>query len=347
MLHYSSQFCNELSKKHNIKVVIADYYNWPLYDEWISFLKIKTNPSFLSFIFDTLLIWNHIFIIYKIIKYNPDIIHFMDNHPWYLFYCPFFKKIWYTIYVTQHNPTQHSWEYDTIIWKIAILTNKMFRVFSDKLIVHWDVLKKELITKYNVLSKKIISVPHWNYTFFNKYSKWRNVKKNTFLFFWRINDYKWLDILLDSIEIVKKEINDFTLLIVWSWSLSKYSNSIKCNKKNIEIYNYTILDSDVCNYFEISEFVVLPYKDATWSWVIPMSYCFAKPVIATNVWWIPLQVIDWETWFLIKPNNAIALAEKIIFMLKNKEIISNMWKKWKNFSDVKLWWLSIVEKIYN
>jgi hypothetical protein len=93
MLHYSSQFCNELNKKNNIDLVIAiaSYHNSILYDKNINFIKIRTNPNIFSFIFDSINIFYHIFFIYKIVKYNPHIVHFLDNHPWYIFYSKLFK----------------------------------------------------------------------------------------------------------------------------------------------------------------------------------------------------------------------------------------------------------------
>jgi len=93
MLHYSSQFCNELFNKVDLRVAIADYYDEKLYNENICFIKIKTNPDLKSFIFDTLFFWNHIIFLYKIIKFNPEIVHFIDNHPWYIIYARVFKVL--------------------------------------------------------------------------------------------------------------------------------------------------------------------------------------------------------------------------------------------------------------
>ena len=65
-------------------------------------------------------------------------------------------------------------------------------------------------------------------------------------------------------------------------------------KDNIEIYNYNIEPEEAYKYFEISEFVVLPYKDATWSWVIPVSYSFSKAVLVTNVWELSSVVKEYQ-----------------------------------------------------
>ena len=114
MLHYASQFANALAKEVDLKIVIASYYNGSLFGDTKLFYKIRTNPSFLSFIFDTFLIWNHIKLFFFIIHNKPDIIHFIDNHPWYIVYAPLFRFCRIQIYVTQHDPTLHSGESTSI-----------------------------------------------------------------------------------------------------------------------------------------------------------------------------------------------------------------------------------------
>lgn len=348
MLHYSSQFCNELNKKSNInlKVWIASYHKSILYDKDIKFIKIRTNPNLFSFIVDTINIFSQLQFFYNIYKFKPNIIHFIDNHPWYSFYVKIFKFFWIKIYVTQHDPLIHSWESDSLLWKIAWYTNKILRINSYLLIVHWENLKKYVIKNYQINENKILSIPHWAYTFFNKWSKWLEVQKNTFLFFWRILDYKWLDILLESLEIIKQKFEDFTLIIAWPWDLEKYDKYLTKYKSNIKIYNYNIEPEDAYKFFEISEFVVLPYKDATWSWVIPVSYSFSKAVLVTNVWELSSVVLNWKTGFIIEPNNNVLLWNKIVEMLEQKNKIIEMWKNWYDFSVKNLSWKPIIDKIY-
>ena len=348
MLHYSSQFSNELFKKDKIKlkVAIASYHNSILYDKGINFIKIRTKPNLFSFIFDSLNIFYHIYFIIKIIIFKPNIVHFLDNHPWYVFYSRLFKILWYEIYVTQHDPTLHSGENSTLLWKVATNVNKKLRNISDKLFVHWDKLKQEVIKKYNINKNRVVSIKHWAYTFFNKWAKWLKVQNNTFLFFGRIVDYKWLDDLLDSLIIVKERFPDFKLIISWPWELAKYEKLLNKFKNNIEIFNFNIEPEDAYKYFEISEFVVLPYKDATWSWVIPVSYSFSKSVLITNVWELTSVVEDWKTGFVIEPNNSKELWKKIIYMLENKVEVKELWINGKNFSDTELSWKDIIYKIY-
>jgi len=100
-----------------------------------------------------------------------------------------------------------------LVGKIAVYTNEILRNKSDKLIVHGDTLKEELIKEYSIPQEKIISISHGAYTFFNTFSQNLSVQKNTFLFFGRILEYKGLDILLNGLVYVKEKVPDFHLII--------------------------------------------------------------------------------------------------------------------------------------
>lgn len=93
MLHYASQFSNELAKTHHVTAVIADYYDGFLYDKAVSLWDIRTNPSLSSFVLDSLSLWRHISLFRKIKKLRPDIVHLMDNHPRYPLYAKVCKKL--------------------------------------------------------------------------------------------------------------------------------------------------------------------------------------------------------------------------------------------------------------
>lgn len=346
MLHYASQFSNELSKTHKVIALIADYYNGFLYDKSVSVWRIKTNPSAYSFLINSLCLRRHISLFYKIKKSNPKIVHFIDNHPRYPFYARICKWLWCKIYVTQHDPILHSGEQKTLLGKVAAWVNKKMRNIADILIVHGDKLKDDVISTYKFSPDKIISVPHGNYTFFTRWAKWNTPKKNHFLFFGRIIAYKWLDILLESLAFVKKEITDFMLVIAWNGDITPYASLLKQYKNNISLYHFDIPEEDVYIYFEQSEFVVLPYKDATWSGVIPTAFAFSKAVITTNVGELATHVHNKESWLVVSPNNPKQLAEAIIWMLHNKKKVQDMGKKWKKYTEDTLGWDKIIERIY-
>lgn len=348
MLHYSAQFCNALVKKYQVTTVIADYYKGDLYDHEINILKIKTNPEVKSFLLDTLHLVQHFRLLKKIKKLKPDIVHIIDNHPWYLIYAPLCKLFGYKIYVTQHDPTLHSGDAKGIQGKIAVWTNALLRKVADKLIVHGDSLKADLVEQYQVNPEKITVVPHGNYNFFTRRSDGTiQPRENAFLFFGRIVDYKGLDMLLASLEIIRKKNQNFTLIIAWSWSLDKYKKQIEEYQEYIQLYHQNIPDEEVRKYFEMAEFVVLPYKDATGSWVIPVAFAFSKPVIVSDVGELGSCTRAAEGGIVLQELNPQTLAEQILWMLNHKKQAKERGKKGRKYTEEILWWEGIVDTIYD
>jgi len=90
-------------------------------------------------------------------------------------------------------------------------------------------------------------------------------------------------VLLHALKYVKKQISDFHLIIAGPGDISLYQELLIQYEENISLYNFHIEAEDAYKYFEVSEFVVLPYKDASGSGVIPVAYCFQKPVLVTDV----------------------------------------------------------------
>jgi glycosyltransferase involved in cell wall biosynthesis len=342
MLHYTSQFANALSKKSEVYVVLPSYSDSSLFGKNIKIIKINAPPCIFGTILNTLKLWQHSNLIKKIKKINPDIIHIMDNHPWYYYYSYKLKK--FKMFVTQHDPKLHSGESLTIRGIISNHINKVLRKRADKIVVHGENLKKFLV-KNKVYSSKIIVVPHGTYEFFTKWKKSSiKVEEHTILCFGRIVKYKGIDTLLKSIPFVIKEIPNLKVIIAGEGNLSPYSKYLTSNiKDNVELINKYISDAEVAELFQKCSFVVLPYDDATQSGVIPIAYSFKKPVITTNVGILSEVVDNGKTGFIIKPKNPKALSDAILKMFKqNLNLMGN--KAYKKMKDV-MDWDKIAEKV--
>jgi len=141
------------------------------------------------------------------------------------------------------------------------------------------------------------------------------VKGNVLLFFGLIRTYKGLPHLIKALPRVLQRV-DCTLLIVGEF----YEAKTQCLKlinslglaSNIRIIDRFVPDKEVSLYFSAADLVVLPYESATQSGIIPISYAFERPVVATRVGGLPEAVRDGETGFLVPPRDPAALAEAII-----------------------------------
>ena len=91
--------------------------------------------------------------------------------------------------------------------------------------------------------------------------------------------------------------------------------------------------------------MVLPYKDASQSGVIPIAFAYGKPVLATRVGGIPEQIIDGENGILIEPNNENLLAEKIIELFKDKNYLNILGQRAKSYAQNEWDWHNLSNKL--
>ena len=95
-------------------------------------------------------------------------------------------------------------------------------------------------------------------------------------------------------------------------------------------------------YFCAANLVVLPYKSATQSGVVPIAHHFYIPVVVSNLGGLPEVVVDGETGFICEPKPN-SIADSIVkYFNMNPYFFSqniNEYKKrfsWDNFVKVVL-----------
>ena len=150
--------------------------------------------------------------------------------------------------------------------------------------------------------------------------------KNVILFFGIIRDYKGLDILIESVNLLKNKYKDFHLLIVGECysNKDKYLSLIKeydLNKFITFIEKY-VPDEDVYKYFSCSDIVVLPYKTASQSGVLQIAYHFDIPVLTTDVGGLSEYIEDGYSGILTKPNNPLELSKILQEIFENQKLDS-------------------------
>ena len=136
--------------------------------------------------------------------------------------------------------------------------------------------------------------------------------KKILLFFGFIRKYKGLDLLLDAMQHLSADYH----LIIAGESYENFEHYQKIIDKhqlsaNITLFNQYIPHSDVKRYFSASDLVVLPYRSATQSGIVPVAYHFNIPVMATDVGGLKENIVDKKTGFILKENNPEYIANKI------------------------------------
>ena len=279
---------------------------------------------------------------YKIIDIEPDLVLFR-------FWLPFFAPA-----------------FSGVAKKIRKYSDATIMVICDNIIPHEERLLDTRLTKrffgfidsFIVLSKKVENEllsfvpeakykysPHPIYSIFNNTLSKEQAKaelklatKKVLLFFGLIREYKGLDILINAMEKIKTELEDYTLLIVGECyeNENKYTDLIKKAgiTDNVKCHYSFIPDNEVGKYFSAADVVVLPYKTASQSGIVQIAYHFDTPVIVSNVGGLPEIVDEGKTGYCVEPNsNAFAKAIKAFYENDNiSEMNSNISEYKSQFS---------------
>ena len=174
-------------------------------------------------------------------------------------------------------------------------------------------------------------------------SELKNSSKNEcdfVLFFGLVRKYKGLEILINSM----KYNHNFKLLIVGEFydTKSKYLKLIEnLNlKERVEVVDKFVSNKEMKNYFIKSKAVILPYKTASQSGVISLSYLFEKPIVVSNLDGLTSYVKNDNSGVIFNYSSKdLANAINIVLDEKNNYNYSKNIKKnkkkysWNRFAD--------------
>ena len=139
---------------------------------------------------------------------------------------------------------------------------------------------------------------------------------------------KGVDLLIKAISTIKKEIPDVHLFIA---GIGKEEINFKNLVKELDIEDNVkflsfISEEEKYSYYKSADVCVFPSRFEWFGIVLLEAMVCEKPVVASNVGGIPYIVEDGKTGLLFESENVEDLAEKIITLLKDKELREKMGK---------------------
>lgn len=211
-----------------------------------------------------------------------------------------------------HNVVEH----ETAKWK-TILTKSILKN-AQSFIVHTKVDKANLLALFPYAEVKVH--PHPVYDQFPEAKGVLAQRKSLeLLFYGFVRPYKGLEDLIDAMGLLKGQ--DIQLTIAgefWKGEDDIRRKIIALGlSSQIELRPQYHSDQETAELFCRADIVVLPYRSATGSGVVPIAYHYNKPVIVTNVGGLPDVVLDHKTGYIIPPNDSLALS-KIISVVDRK-----------------------------
>jgi glycosyltransferase involved in cell wall biosynthesis len=262
-------------------------------------------------------------------KYQPDVLVIAY---WMSFFAPAYGHIAHRlrgktrIIALVHNAIPHEPKcYDKPL-------SKLFFSQVDGCMVLSESVKKDLLSLYPRVKCCLQAHPLYNH-FGVKQNRTKACEalnlhpdKKTLLFFGLIRDYKGLDLLLQAMSL----IDDSYQLVIAGESygdFGKYRKIIDASpaKDRIQVRNEYIADDEVPVLFSVADALVLPYKSATQSGVIPVAYHFEVPIIATDVGSLKDTIETAGTGIIRRPQaESIAEGIKKLFAEGTGKYIANI-----------------------
>ena len=320
MFYYGSQLALALSKKakvtyitsgHNAVDIIRKQRDPKMHD--MEIITIDAPHSPVAFALQSLNPLMQLKMVSLIKKRKPDALIAYDTYFWNKLWVSLLPRV--PVIFTQHDPEPHSGERNA--WIIRRYLAGM-RKRADHIIVHGAGLK-DMLVRQGVPAGNISVTALGNQNFFTLWKKGIPEEPQTLLFYGRIVDYKGLDTLIQATESLLNKHHRLKLIIAGAGDLSAYVPLMK-HKENYEIINRFITEAQTAPLFERASIVVLPYKDATQSGVVPIAMAFKKAVVATKVGALAEVIDDGKTGLLVKPDDVQALALAMERLLEDKEL---------------------------
>lgn len=230
---------------------------------------------------------------------------------------------------TIHDVELHDSYHNIAEFVTAILNLGSMRFVDDIVILnHKDQQKVVKLYKKNT-----VVIPHACMDYYFQSSAEQNALQKRIAFLGRIEPYKGLDILLEALD--KTHVTGLKLLIAGSGRIDEHLSAIIKRNPQIELINRYINDEEFQPLLDKADFVVLPYKRASQSGVIPMCFAYGKTVVATNVGALAEQVPT-GTGLLVNPDSQ-SIAEAIDYMY-DQGLIDEYGKNAKQFAIHHLSW---------
>ena len=260
------------------------------------------------------MVWS---LVREIRSFKPDVIHLQLGHMWFnLLGLPLLRDI--PLVLTVHDSLIHvgdaasaktpQWVYDRACFQ------------AKERIVHAPQVRELLTRRTGVPAESVHVIP---YVIVGDVDLSVGVpveEEPQVLFFGRIWEYKGLEYLIKAEPLITSSAPQTKIVIAGTGEDFARYRDMMVNPDNFVVHNEYVSDEKRAELFRRASVVVLPYIEASQSFIISIAYRFGKPVVATTVGGLPEMVDDGRTGFLVPPRDIQALASAIVKLMQNSEM---------------------------
>lgn len=167
------------------------------------------------------------------------------------------------------------------------------------------------------------------------------------LFFGRIETYKGVDILADAMRKLQQKHIQCGVIVAGAGDQVAH---LFCDLNDRVVINRFIRDEEVGSIFKACDLVVLPYRSATQTGVVPLAYAFERPVVVTRVGALDEIVCGGITGYVVESPDADSLTLVLEKAIKDRSQLKEMGVAGRAYLLAELSWENTVRahaKVYS
>jgi glycosyltransferase involved in cell wall biosynthesis len=222
--------------------------------------------------------------------------------------------------------------------KKSVSTRLLYRRLFDIVVVTGgELVRKGLVERDGLKENRVMAIPiGYDQSFFTPQPNYRDLRKELRLpedhllvgIIAYLRHYKGHRTLIEAAEKVCQQASDVTFLIVGEGpeeaNLKAFIHEKGLDKRVI-LLGYR---DDLLDIYQSLDLFVHPSTEAeTLPQSILQAMAMGKPVISTPVGSIPEAVVDGVSGFVVPVKNSLALADRILQLLRDREAMKRMGQK--------------------
>ena len=247
-------------------------------------------------------------------QFRPDVVYYPGGHVWKPLLDVLLPRSAATV-ITVHDPQLHLGE-DSLWWRLLDWANR--RRATGYVLLNQSQ-RADYVARFRLHPSQVIVIPHG---VFDDYSSTSGETPDVtaltgigvsdlgryLLFVGRLRPYKGVETLLKAYgQLAPEEAGP--LVIAGSGDLTGIEKDClhALDGRPVYFVNAWLSDAEIAALVSSARFVVLPYRSATQSGVVPLASAFGIPAIASATNGLVEQVVDGSTGLLFPPGDAGAL----------------------------------------
>jgi glycosyltransferase involved in cell wall biosynthesis len=273
----------------------------------------------------------------RIAAWGADVVHVQETTDWRLVLLALSLRR--PIVVTVHDVEVHPGERRGLQ---ATLLRQLVRR-ARAVVVHGEALRQQFLRVFpgRPARQEVASIPHGVLSTYRAGDD-PSVEEDpcTVLFFGRIAPYKGIEDLLAAQPRIAAAVPGARVVIAGGGPFEPYRPLVPAGG-GVEIHNRFIPDEEVPRLFRRAAVVVLPYREASQTGVVPIACDFGKPAVVTRVGGLPEAVDDGVSGLVVEPGDPVALADAIVRVLRDEGLRRRLGEGARRVGETRLSWRAI------